>query len=100
MAGSLPGSWVQPTDALTAKDRRDPFSLEGVLGLSVALGHVGAVDAQKEIIAHWVLPLMGLQESAAVMGHLLASPQIKPALNRRERLESFSGLLSHFDLPQ
>jgi len=100
MAGSLPGSWVQPTDALTAKDRRDPFSLEGVLGLSVALGHVGAVDAQKEIIAHWVLPLMGVQESPAVMGHLLASPQIKPALNRRERLESFSGLLSHFDLPQ
>jgi hypothetical protein len=100
MASALPGAWVQPCVALTEKDRNDPFSIEGALSLSVALGHVGAVDAQKDVIGHWVLPLMGVNEPSMaapnVLGAIMASPHLTG--NQRGRLESFSGLLSHFDL--
>jgi hypothetical protein len=116
MGGVLPGSWVQPNEPLSAKDIQDPFSLEGVLSLSVALGHVGAVDAQKDVIGNWVLPLMG---GSAVMGEqhisgsanpllgaLMFSPQIRSS-SRQERLQSFSEIFAqwtstgdNFDLPQ
>ena len=110
-SGSLPGSWVQP-DALSESDRKDAFSLEGALSLSVALGHVGAVDAQKDVIGHWVLPLMGTVDafsssvqSSPYLGSLMASPQLTAA-RREERLRSYSDLLSQcfpsdvFDLPR
>ena len=99
MSGALPGSWVQPA-GLAEADRRDAFSLEGALSLSVALGHVGAVDAQKEVIGHWVLPLMGTVDafsssvqSSPYLGSLMASPQLT-AVRREERLRSYSDLLS------
>ena len=58
-AGVLPGIWVQASDLLTRADLENVFSLEGALCLSVALGNVGAVEAQKDVISNWVLPLMG-----------------------------------------
>ena len=78
----------------------------------MALGHVGAVDAQKDVIGHWVLPLMGTVDafsssvqSSPFLGSLMASPQLT-AVRREERLRSYSDLLSlcfpaasQFDLP-
>jgi hypothetical protein len=111
VSGNLPGSWVQPGDGLSQKDMDDVFSLEGALCLSVALGNVGAVDAQKDIIGHWVLPLMTTSAVAAnggsssndssdaatgFIGSLLASPQLT---NRQDRLRSFSDILTQFIPP-
>ena len=92
-SGHLPGSWVVSLDPLTGADRSDSASsLEGALCLSVALGNVGAVDSQKEVIGNWVLPLMGgpLGADDLPFFTLLASPQ----LGRQERLRSISDLLS------
>ena len=98
MTGSLPGSWIQPSEPLSEKDRKDPFSLEGVLSLSVALGDVGAVDNQKDVIGHWVLPLMGVEQSPSLVGAIMSSPQL-----RTNRAQSFSEMLTNwgtsFDLP-
>jgi hypothetical protein len=94
MAGVLPGTWVQPHEPLTEKDRNDPFSLEGALSLSVALGHVGSVEAQKDVIGRWVLPLMGGGDDTP--GALIT---------RQDRLQSFSEIVAqwstetNFNLP-
>ena len=81
-AGNLPGAWVQSSEPLSAKELEDPFSLEGALCLSVSLGNVGAVDAQKDIIGQWVLPLMSRPVAPS------------PHLGRQERFRSCSDLLS------
>ena len=102
VSGNVPGSWVQPGSGLAQKDMDDVFSLEGALSLSVALGNVGAVEAQKDIIGHWVLPLMtksvggnsavDMSNPTGFVGSLLASPQL--GATREERLRSYSDLLS------
>jgi len=102
VSGNVPGSWVQPGSGLSQKDVDDVFSLEGALSLSVALGNVGAVEAQKDIIGHWVLPLMtksvggvnsvDVNNPTGFVGSLLASPQL--GATREERLRSYSDLLS------
>lgn len=93
-AGNLPGSWVEPTSPLTTKEMADPFSLEGALSLSVALGNVGAVEAQKDVIGMWVLPLMGSNtgnSNSGFLGLLASSPQLA---SRQERFRSSSDLLN------
>ena len=103
VSGNVPGSWVQPGSGLAQKDNDDVFSLEGALSLSVALGNVGAVEAQKDIIGHWVLPLMtksvaggassiDVNNPTGFVGSLLASPQL--GATREDRLRSYSDLLS------
>jgi hypothetical protein len=104
--GTLPGSWIE-TSQLTEPARKDPFSLEAALSLSVALGNVGAVDTQKDVIGCWVLPLMTGSINAApevvtpetevhtaqrFLSSLLASPQLRSS--SESRIRSLSDLLT------
>ena len=57
-SGQLPGSWVLPSPPLSPIDTADESALASALALSVALGNIGAVEQQKDIIGQWVLPLM------------------------------------------
>lgn len=91
-SGVVPGVWVNASDPLTRAETDNVFSLEGALCLSVSLGNVGAVEAQRDVISNWVLPLMG-SSAASLLGGSSGTCEIENS-KTEERLRSYSDLLS------